>query len=178
VPSGPQTYGALKHGGPVVARSYTFTASSAATGSIVATLQLTDGFTSLGTVAFTFNLPSTVSFASTNSIIIPDHGAAFPYPSVINISGVTGFVHSVTVTLHGLTHSYPSDINALLVNPAGASTLVMSHTGGAHGVSNVVLTFDGAAAGHLPSQSLITNGTYQPSQFGAFVSIAQPGVVC
>jgi uncharacterized repeat protein (TIGR01451 family) len=176
-PSGSQTYGALKHGGPAVARSYTFTASPAAIGPIVATLQLTDGFTSLGTVAFIFNLPGSGSFVSTNSIIIPDHGAAFPYPSIINISGATGFVHSVTVTLHGVTHSYPSDINALLVNPAGASTLLMSHAGGAHGITNVVITFDDAAPAHLPSQGQITNGTYQPSQYGAIVSIPQPAVV-
>jgi uncharacterized repeat protein (TIGR01451 family) len=176
-PSGSQPYGPLKHGGPAVARSYSFTASAAATGSIVATLQLNDGASSLGTVAFTFPLPGSVSFASTNAIIIPDHGAAFPYPSTINISGVTGFVHSVTVTLQGVTHSYPSDINALLVNPVGASTLVMSHAGGAHGITNVLLTFDDAAGTHLPSQSQITNGTYQPSQYGSTVSIPQPAVI-
>ena len=176
-PSGAQTYGALLHKGPAVARSFTFTADPAATGAIVATLQLADGPTSLGSVAFVFNLPGSVAFSSTNAIIIPDHGAAFPYPSVINISGVTGFVHSVTMTLQDVTHSFPSDINVLLVNPAGASTLVMSHAGGAHGITNVTLTFDDAAALHLPNSAQITNGTYEPSQYGTLVSLPQPAVV-
>jgi uncharacterized repeat protein (TIGR01451 family) len=176
-PSGPQAYGALKHGGPAVARPFTFTADPSATGAIVATLQLADGPNNLGAVAFTFNLPSTVSFANTNFILIPEQGAATPYPSVINISGVTGYVHTVTVTLHGLTHSFPRDVNVLLVNPAGASTLVQSHAGGGYGVTNVTLTFDDAASGPLPFNAQIFSGTNKPTQYGTTVSIPQPALV-
>jgi uncharacterized repeat protein (TIGR01451 family) len=173
-PSGSASYGPLTHGGLSVARAFTFTASPSATGAIIATLQLNDGPKDLGTVAFVFNLPGAASFANTNSIVIPEQGAATPYPSIINISGLTGFVHSATITLKGLSHSFPRDINVLLLNPAGASTLVLSHAGGAHGLNNVTLTFDDAATGPLPYDAQIVSGTNTPTQYGSISSIPRP----
>ncbi len=55
-PSSPQNYGPLIAGGATVARSFTFTASGACGGTVTATLQLQDGYTDLGTVAFTYVL--------------------------------------------------------------------------------------------------------------------------
>ena len=55
-----------------------------------------------------------------------------------------------TVTLNGLTHTFPHDINVLLVSPAGSNVLLMSHTGGGHAVTNITLTFDDTAANALP----------------------------
>ena len=160
-------FGRVVAGGPPVARTFGFTASAAASGSIVATLQLQDGANNLGTVVFTFGLPSNVSFANTNAITIPDHGPGIPYPAAISLSGLTGAVGSATVTLQGLTHSFVSDVNVLLVSPAGRNVLVMSHMGGFYGVTNLTLTFDDAAAGPLPNSLRLTSGTYQPSRYGS-----------
>lgn len=175
LPVGPAYYGQLVHGGPAFSRNFTFTASPSATGSVVATLQLTDGANNLGTASFVFPLPGHGSFINTNSIIIPDHGPGSPYPSIINVAGMTGYVTKATVTLAGLTHSFPSDVNVLLVNPAGTSTLLMSHNGGGYSVTNVTLTFDDAAATSLPnSTARITTGTNRPSRFTPSVTFPSP----
>lgn len=55
-PSGPQTYGVLTAGGAAVARPFSFTANGAGGGTLVATLQLQDGATNLGTVTFSYTL--------------------------------------------------------------------------------------------------------------------------
>ena len=58
-----------------------------------------------------------------------ESGPAKPYPSVINVSNFIGLLGKVTVTLSNLNHTYPGDVNVLLVAPGGAKALVMSHAG-------------------------------------------------
>ena len=174
-PSGPQTYGALTNGGASVASSFTFTASAVPPGGVVvATLQLQDGPSSLGTASFTFSIPVTTTSASTNAIIIPDHGPAAPYPSTINVSGLSGLVSKVTVTLNAINHSFPRDINALLVSPAGGNALFLSHAGGGHALTNVTLTFADAASTSLPNGTQISGGTYKPSAYPGPVTFPVP----
>ena len=176
-PTGPQSYGALVYGGPSASRSFGFKAPAVLGGALVATLQLQDerpGVTNnLGTVAFVFGSPGATNIFNSAAIIIPDHGVAAPYPSTINVSGLTGRVSKVTLGLNGLTHSFPHDVNVLLVSPAGTNVLVMSHTGGGYPVTNLNLTFDDTAAGALPNSTLITSGTYKPSSYQG--PVALPG---
>ncbi|HWW00694.1 MAG TPA: proprotein convertase P-domain-containing protein [Candidatus Acidoferrum sp.] len=174
-PGGPDTYGQVVAGGPPVARAFAFTVSPSAAGAIVATLQLQDGANNLGLVTFTFTLPLTTTYASTNSIVIPDQGPASPYPSAISVSGLTGFVSKATVTLSGLTHGFASDVNVLLVSPGGShNVLLMSHASGNHGLTNLTLTFDDAAAAGLPANGILATGTYLPSQYGATPPFIRP----
>ena len=168
--SSPQNYGVIVNGGASVARQFSFTAGGTNGGLVTATLQLQDGSNSLGSVAFIFNLPLTNTFANTASIVIPDHGAASPYPSTINVSGVTGYVSKATVTLNNLTHAFPSDIHVLLVGPGGQKVVLMSANGGGYSVTNVNLTFDDAASALLPASGQILSGTYKPTD-------GQPGTV-
>jgi subtilisin-like proprotein convertase family protein len=105
------------------------------------------------------------NFSNTGAITIPDSGAASPYPSTIAVSG-TGTVAKVTVTLLGLSHTFPSDIDVLLVGPTGANLLLLSDVGGSTAISGVNLTFDDAAGGPLPVPGVITSGTYQPTNNG------------
>jgi len=86
---------------------------------------------------------------------------------------MTGRVSKATVTLDGLSHTFPHDVNMLLVSPSGSNVLVMSHTGGAYGVTNLDLVFDDAATVSLPNYGLITNGTYKPSSYEG--PVALPG---
>ncbi|MGD0259138.1 MAG: protease pro-enzyme activation domain-containing protein [Verrucomicrobiota bacterium] len=178
-PSAPQYYGVLIHGGPSAARSFGFTAASVLSGGAVATLQLQDerpGVTnSLGTVAFAFGSPATTNFSNLGAIIIPDHGAGAPYPSVINVAGLSGRVTKATLGLNGLAHTFPHDVNVLLVSPAGSNVLVMSHTGGGYAVTNINLVFDDAATVSLPNNNLITNGTYKPTSYQGPITL--PGTV-
>jgi uncharacterized repeat protein (TIGR01451 family) len=172
-PSGPQFYGALVYGGPAAARSFTFASAAVPGGATVATLQLQDGTSSYPPVTFTFAAPATTNFSSSAAITIPDHGPATPYPATINVSGVTGRINTATVTLNSLAHSFPHDINVILVSPTGTNVLLMSHTGGGHAVTNVNLTFADAATGMLPNYDPITAGTYKPSSYPP--PVALPG---
>jgi subtilisin-like proprotein convertase family protein len=164
-PSAPQSYGALSPSAGAVSRPFTFVVGGACGDTITATLQLQDGATNFGTVAFTFlvgTLPPPV--ANPASISIPNSGAATPYPSAINVSGVTGPVTKVTATLHSLTHTFPGDIDVLLVGPGGQKVILMSDVGGGTDVTNVTLTFeDGAPPASL---SALVSGTFAPTNSG------------
>ena len=189
-PNNPQTYGILFPSGFPVGRPFSFTASGVNGGSISPTLQLQDGTNTYPPVSFSFTLPNTLAFANSNAITIPDpaapnppyppqSGPAKPYPSVITVSNLTGVLGKVTVTLSNLSHTYPGDINALLVAPGGAKTLLMSHAGSA--ANGVNLTFDDSASSPLPDTGGLISGTWQPTayspppQLGGFPTNAPAG---
>jgi subtilisin-like proprotein convertase family protein len=166
--------------GPAVARNFTFVPSGSCGGNITATFQLQDGPTDLGTVSFTVRLGSTVvggaSGANATSIAVPappSTGASTgapsnPYPSTINISGVTGTVTKVRVTLHNLNHTWPNDIDVLLVGPGGQRMVILSDAiGSSPGVTNRTYVLDDDAAAILPSTGLPASGTYRPTNVGA-----------
>jgi hypothetical protein len=52
-------------------------------------------------------------FANNTQISITG-GPASPYPSDINVAGVLGAISDVKVTLIGVTHTFPDDIDVLL----------------------------------------------------------------
>jgi uncharacterized repeat protein (TIGR01451 family) len=164
-PSGPQIYGALQARGPAVARPFTFTAESHNGGSVIATLELTDGDKDLGTVVFVFELGRIVTFANTETIVIPSLGNANPYPSTIEVSGVPGSIANLTVTLSKLSHTFPDDLDILLVGPGGQSIVLMSDSGGGNPIQNVTLTFAENAAAFLPDFGQITSGTFRPTNY-------------
>jgi uncharacterized repeat protein (TIGR01451 family) len=142
---------------------------------VVATLQLQEGTNSLGTATFTFSQPSSTNLFNASSITIPDHGIATPYPATIAVSNLIGVVTKATVTLNGLSHSYPHDVSALLVSPAGGNVLLMSHTGGGHSLTNpITLSFDDAATNALPNTDALTTGTYRPSAYPGTVAFPSP----
>ncbi|HWY77830.1 MAG TPA: proprotein convertase P-domain-containing protein [Verrucomicrobiae bacterium] len=178
--SSTQSYGVVVNGGAAVSNSFTFVANGVNGGTAMATLQLQDGNNVLPPVSFTFNLPGTNTFANSGAITIPDHGPANPYPSTINVSGMKGVVSKVTVTLNNFNHSFPHDVDVLVVSPSGSSgaqsTLVMSDTGGAHAVTNVTLTFDDAASTFLPPSDQIVSGTFLPTSYdsGAALPASAP----
>jgi subtilisin-like proprotein convertase family protein len=70
------------------------------------------------------------------------------------------------VSLTGISHTYPDDLDVLLVGPAGQKVLLMSDAGGGTDINNATLTFDDAAASTLPDASAIVSGTYKPTDFG------------
>jgi large repetitive protein len=177
-PSGAQYYGALLQNGPAVARSFTFKAAADITSGPTATFQLRDERATvtndLGTITFVFNQPASTAWSNAAAILIPDHGAAAPYPSTIAVSGLTGVVVKASVTLNGLTHSFPHDVNALLVCPTGGNVLLMSHTGGGHSATNLTLTFDDAVTNALPASDALASGTNLPSSYPASVAFPSP----
>jgi len=112
-----------------------------------------------------------VSFSNSNTIIINDSTnpptLATPYPSTISVSGLGGqLVAKVTVTLHGLSHEFPDDIDMLLIGPEGERAMLMSNVGGStpgYAVTNLALTLDDDSASPLPLESPLVSGTFQPT---------------
>ena len=173
-PSGPQNYGVLSPIGPAVARDFTFVPSGSCGSNIVATFQLQDGPLNLGTVSFTVRLGSTVvggtSGANAGAIAIPGTGTgggatpqANPYPSTINIAGSSGTVAKVTATLTGFSHTFPGDVDVLLVGPGGQTVVLMSDVGGGTDAVNTTLTFDDTAPAIGTS---VVSGTFRPTNSG------------
>ncbi|MFN9560214.1 MAG: beta strand repeat-containing protein [Dolichospermum sp.] len=105
------------------------------------------------------------TFSNTNFISIPDSGASDPYPSIINVSGISGSLTKLTVTLTNLNHAWTNDLDVLLVSPTGAKSILMSDVGGDTGLTNVTLTFDATATSSLPDFDGISSGTYRPTNF-------------
>ena len=108
---------------------------------------------------------ATLTFANTGAISIPTSGIASPYPSNISTSGFTGLITKVTVSLFGLTHTFPRDIDILLVGPAGQNIILMSDTGVNFNVTGINLVFDDAAANSLPDFAQLVSGTFKPTNF-------------
>jgi uncharacterized repeat protein (TIGR01451 family) len=164
--NGTANFGFIAPGGTAT-RALTFTANGAPGASVVASLQLRQGAQGLGTAAFTFGLSAAGTFANTAPIIINEFGGASPYPSTVNVSGLPGMISKVTVTLTKFTHSFPDDVDVLLVSPSGQKVMLMSDAGGGDGVTNRTLVFDPAAAGFLPDGTAISAGTFRPTDYEA-----------
>jgi subtilisin-like proprotein convertase family protein len=105
------------------------------------------------------------TYDSTNSLVIPDFGAAAPYPSAITVAGATGNVVQVTVTIHGLSHPWPADVDLLLQAPGGQTIQLMGGSGSAV-LQNATLTFSDASTVLLPVSGPIFSGSYQPTVNG------------
>ncbi|HJT65584.1 MAG TPA: lamin tail domain-containing protein [Pyrinomonadaceae bacterium] len=112
---------------------------------------------------------STTVFSNSVPIEIPainssaDPEPAIPYPSDIDVLGLTGIVTNVSVTIQGLTHSSPGDLDMLLLGPSGQTFHFWSDVGGANAVSDVTVTVADDGATSLPDSGPLVDGTtYKP----------------
>ena len=80
----------------------------------------------------------------------------------------------VNVSLFGFTHSNPDDVDILLVGPAGQKMILLSDAGGTGNISGVNLVLDDSAANSLPDSSLLTSGTFKPTNFGSGDTFPSP----
>ena len=112
--------------------------------------------------------------ANISFISIPDSGAASPYPSTITVSGVTDPINKVTVTLRNFHHTFPSDVDVLLVAPNGQRAVLMAAAGASFDSNGLDLTFDDAAATQLPSMTSLMSGTYRLSNYRSPNSFPSP----
>lgn len=109
------------------------------------------------------------AFCNTDSIAIPGTGTAAgpanPYPSSVLASGLFNSVTNVQVYLLDVNHTWPNDIDIMLVGPQGQNLVFMSDAGGSIDIVNVDLVFDDAAPGPLPQSTQIFTGIYQPTNY-------------
>ena len=89
------------------------------------------------------------------------------YPSSITVFGVGTTLAGITITFINLSHAYPDDIDILLVGPNGQNVLLMSDAGGLFPINNLTFTFDSAAASFLPDETVLSSGTFLPTNYDA-----------
>ena len=165
-PSAAQNYGAIASGGNVT-RSFAFTPAGTCGGSVTGVVKLLDGTADMGTFSKVFTLGTSLTTVSTqvfqnvSSITINDATTATPYPSAITVSGVTNSVGKLTAKLNSMTHTYPSDVAVLLVNPVNTNAKLMGRCGGGFGIVSVNLTFDDSQPALTSGQ--IISGSYHPT---------------
>jgi uncharacterized repeat protein (TIGR01451 family) len=108
----------------------------------------------------------TTTLVASGAITIPNSGNGSPYPSLLNVSNLSGTISKVTVSLSGFSHTYPNDVSVLLVNAStGQKVLLMAGVGTAASASNVNLTFDDEAANYLPYGIPLVGGSWIPTAY-------------
>jgi subtilisin-like proprotein convertase family protein len=113
-------------------------------------------------LSVTIPVGTTQTFSNAGNIAIPLVGIATPYPSAITVTGVPAGSTVKSVTLNGVSHTFPVDIDVALTSPTGTSQTIMSDVGGTGAINNVVYTFDDAAPTSLTAAASPA-GTYKPS---------------
>ncbi len=108
------------------------------------------------------------TFSNTTPINTPGNDSSDPadvYPSPIFISGHTGSITNVRVSLLGFGQNSPNETDALLVGPGGQQAMLMSDAceGGTPDGSN--FTFEDAAAVPLSEAGACMSGTFKPSNY-------------
>src|SRR5262245_47976355 len=128
----------------------------------------------LGTFALTAapRAASAQTFSNSTAIMIPGSGSgglqgapAAPYPSRIAVTGLSAPIGRVSITLHGLSHTRPDDIDVLLVAPDGAKLVVFSDIGSDVGVTNLTVTISDQALSRPPQVGPLTSGTFHPFNY-------------
>jgi subtilisin-like proprotein convertase family protein len=99
-------------------------------------------------------------------------GKANPYPSVITVDGQPP-VARIRVTLRGITHTAPEDLDVLLTGPAGQRVLLMSDACAGSPLDAVSLMFeDGHPA--APATGACAPNVYAPTNYGTSDPFSPP----
>ncbi len=99
-------------------------------------------------------------------------GPAVPYHTDLYLSNVPGFIQDVTITLRALSHSYPSDMQILLVGPAGQRVVLLANAGGGTEVSDLWLVFNDT--GTRATAPLTDGVVYRPTNNGLSSDLEPP----
>ena len=107
-------------------------------------------------------------FPNYSDIQIPASGQATPYPSELRVSGFKrGRIRDVNLYLYGFDHTYPDDVDVMLVGPTGKRAIVMSDAGGSVSVSDATLILDDEHVDPLPDTSDFSNSFWwKPANYG------------
>lgn len=109
------------------------------------------------------------TFTNTAPIAVVDGGET---SSMINVTGLSGNVTNMTVTLSGLSHTYPDDLVFGLLNEnTGVGLVLMSGVGGSSDISDIDIAFNDFAADTAPQSFMdgpLASGTYLVSNFNKY----------
>ena len=118
------------------------------------------------------------SFCNADPVSMPTSGAATPYPSSITVVGAGTSLTTVDVQLNGFSHTFPDDVDLLLVGPTGAKLVIQSDVGGDPNPSSLSYVISDAGSALLPDAGPLTAGTFKPTNVGSgdvFVAPAPAG---
>jgi hypothetical protein len=88
---------------------------------------------------------------------------------------VTGTVTDVNVNFTGFSHTYPDDVDMLLVSPDGLNAIVMSDAGDGTDIFSCNLTLDDESATALPDETAIAcPANYKPANYELGDTFAAP----
>ncbi len=107
------------------------------------------------------------SAESTQSMVVDDTtaGPSTHYGSPITVSNLRGAVQHIGVTLYNVQHTYPRDLDILLVGPTGKSVMLMSDAGSTAAVNVTNITFADWGLQTLSTASPILGGLYLPYDY-------------
>lgn len=137
-----------------------------------------DGSPNVGSLGgWSLDITTRLTYTNNVGAVINTLGPATPYPSTLTVSGLQGIVTDLVVQLDNLSHTFPDDIDVLLVGPTGHNVVLMSDVGGNTDILNFDLIFSQVFEfPFLPDQDPILPGIYQPSNVG-YESFAAPAPV-
>jgi subtilisin-like proprotein convertase family protein len=123
---------------------------------------------------------NTTTLTSVGAITVPATGTgtstgapANPYPATLALSGLTGTIQALSVRLNGISHTFPADMDVVLVGPNAQKVVLMSDVGGGYDISGAFLTFrDGFPA--APPVALSSGSTYAPTDIEPGESLPSP----
>ncbi len=122
------------------------------------------------------------SFSQATTILVPagspttSAGIGGPYPSQINVAGFpTTGITVKSVKLGNVNHTFPDDMDIVLVSPTGQAVILMSDAGGGTDAIGLDYTFDDAAASLMANSLFNPQGTYRPTNFGTPDIFPAPG---
>jgi hypothetical protein len=105
------------------------------------------------------------------------NGPAVPYPSTITVAGAPSVTGGVVVTLNGVYHEFPDNIDVLLVGPQGQKYVLMADAGGPIPIPQanaVTLTLRDFQPNVLPNNGPLTTGTFMPTNWETPVNSFAP----
>lgn len=129
------------------------------------TTRLTKGYLLIAFTLLISNYSNATVFSNTSSINVLDGVAASPYSSNITVSGMTGTISTITLTLNNVTHDYIQDMSVILQAPDGKALLVQSGAADGYSVSHISYTFSDAAASQFSAITPLISGTYKPTAY-------------
>jgi subtilisin-like proprotein convertase family protein len=106
-----------------------------------------------------------LTLTNTATITMPANQPAELYPSIITVSGVTGTLSAISVTLLGFTHGRTIDVDVLLESPSGRAVMLMSDVGAFNPANNITVTIGDGAVASMPTGSALSSGAYRPTNF-------------
>jgi len=116
----------------------------------------------------------TRSFSNGNEILILDQDPADPYPSRIVASFPQGSkVRDVDVVLRDYDHTYPDDVDVMLVH-RGEDRTIMSDVGNGFAIENLTIKLDDEASASLPDDAKLEGGRFKPTNVGGSDDFPDP----